>query len=326
MTAILMKFRINNSKEEGDKFMICPKCKNEYKGEFCPNCDAPKKKRFIIIRWCISIFLLTGVMVYISSPITAIGLLISSLIICPPISKKLDVKVKPRLQIIIAVVLFSFSMIIAPDNIDSPNESATSTTVATAQTANDTTTEALAEVATEALAEVATKAPAEVTTEAATESTIEEKEKIDPAIKKAAKKADAELWAIALNIDINKGLLVEGINLAANGEGTLLELYDLTKQIDDNFFNYFRQSNDIDNDSIDKYRDAVQYYIANCQSITENVMKYIDKGEMKYLSKAKSSMEDSSSYTMQVVSERMQYLANNGFTDKEISKLLESKE
>lgn len=45
MTAVLIKFRINNSKEEGDKLMICPKCKTEHEGKFCPSCGAPKKKK-----------------------------------------------------------------------------------------------------------------------------------------------------------------------------------------------------------------------------------------------------------------------------------------
>lgn len=176
--------------------------------------------------------------------------------------------------------------------------------------------------------------PADATTEVIEESkqenttqeqgTTEQKETKNEKQRKEAKKIDEQFSDIAGKTDASYEKLLNGIQkFADDGENAdVLELYNLAKYVKDDCFMYFQEANDISYNGAENYKESLLSYIVTCQSVAENFMKYIDKSEMKYLSKTQKLMEDKNTFAIQLASDQLQFLEANGFTTDEIDKML----
>lgn len=76
------------------------------------------------------------------------------------------------------------------------------------------------------------------------------------------------------------------------------------------------------NDANAAYADAASDYIVACWAVSDDVMKYIDKQEMKYLSEAQELLEGMEALTVDLLLKRTEYLQNQGFSDKEITEII----
>lgn len=161
----------------------------------------------------------------------------------------------------------------------------------------------------------------ESTTQA--ESTTQTNKK-DEKKRKQAKEIDTKFSEIAKKTDASYGKLLNGIQkFSGDGENAdILEFYDLAKYVKDDCFTYFQEANDISYDGAENYKESLLSYIVTCQSIAENFVKYIDKSDMKYLSKAQELMEDKNTFAIQLASDQLQFLGDNGFTTEEIDEML----
>lgn len=151
----------------------------------------------------------------------------------------------------------------------------------------------------------------------------EEKAKEESKLAKStATTLDGQIFALASKSDKITTTLQEGINSFSQNKITTLELYDLSKTAKEEQSFLWSALIRLEDDNNKAYVEAVEGHIINNQSIAENLMKYLDKEEMKYLSDAKSSLESSSTYAISVVSERTKYLSSQGFNDDEIKEIL----
>lgn len=133
---------------------------------------------------------------------------------------------------------------------------------------------------------------------------------------------DKQIFDIITSSEKTTEILQDGINLVAEGQGTLLDLYDLTKKAKDNQFAFSSSLMKLNDKSNKDYIDACQEYVINAQLIAENLLKYIDSQDLKYLSEARQRLESRTNYISQVIAERMIYLSSLGLTGEEVSEAL----
>jgi len=134
--------------------------------------------------------------------------------------------------------------------------------------------------------------------------------------------SDEKIWEIVLSSENDAKVLIEGCNVVGEGGGTTLELYNLAKKAKDNQSSYYSALNNLSNEYTKAYVKSAQDYTINAKIIAEKIMKYIDKNEMKYLSEASERITQTETYTINIVAERMSYLAKCGLTDEEIQSQL----
>jgi len=141
-------------------------------------------------------------------------------------------------------------------------------------------------------------------------------------LKNAAIVIDNQIFDIVMNSEKTTQILQEGAGMIGNGQGSLLELYDLAKTAKESQSVFFSNLSKLQDKNNKEYISACQNYVINAKSIADNLMKYLDKQELKYLSEAKDQINLASSYAVKVVSARMEYLISQGFTDEEVSEIL----
>lgn len=145
---------------------------------------------------------------------------------------------------------------------------------------------------------------------------------VDETAKDVAVVLDNQIFSLVTDSDNVTATLQQGINEFSQSQITALELYDLAKSAKDTQFSLWSQLSDLDTEENKDYVEAAEYHVINGQTIAENLMKYLDKQEMKYLSETKSALENSSACALSVVTKRMEYLSSQGFSDEEINKIL----
>lgn len=119
------------------------------------------------------------------------------------------------------------------------------------------------------------------------------------------------------------GVLQEDLECMETGETSLLDVYDTCKDIKTYMGEFDDHLDEVDDPAADAYKEAVHGYLIMLWGAADDLMKYIDDGEMESLSRCRQEIESLSSYVVTAVAERMSYLSNAGFTDEEIQTILE---
>lgn len=140
--------------------------------------------------------------------------------------------------------------------------------------------------------------------------------------KNALIQLDGQIFKIVTDCEATTTSLQSYLTAFSEQNATLLDVYNAAKTAKDTQFNYWGQLQDLQNDTNKDYIEACQIYVGIHQSFAENLMKYLDKNEIKYLSKAQEDLESTSNYAYTVVAARMSWLANQGLTTDEISAIL----
>lgn len=152
---------------------------------------------------------------------------------------------------------------------------------------------------------------------------VEEEKKESPEeIKQSAIARDKELFDMILQSEeLNKNLL-NTMNLAGQGQVSLLDLYDFAKQTKNAQYQVYRNMGDIDANEMEDYIEPSRSYVSNAITISEKIIKYIDKNEIKFLSEAKERIGYSETYTLKIIVERTKFLEKAGLTDEEVANVL----
>lgn len=139
--------------------------------------------------------------------------------------------------------------------------------------------------------------------------------------KQSAQDFDSTVWSTVLAAEATMQDLTAVLNKAANGQATLLDLYDAADTAEE-YLGSLSISFSSKEDIADDYVDAAQNYIVNAQLIASGIRDYIDTNEMSYLSDANGRIDSVTSYLINIVSARMDYLSASGFSEEEISEIL----
>lgn len=134
--------------------------------------------------------------------------------------------------------------------------------------------------------------------------------------KEQAREIDSQLYSIALSATTKFETLAADMS-----SGNTLDTYNAAKDTKDFAQDCFGRAADQRTDASADYVQAVQNYCVEVKGIAENVMKYLDKMEMKYLSRAQDGIERVDSHFIVISSERQNYLEASGFTDEEIAEI-----
>lgn len=100
--------------------------------------------------------------------------------------------------------------------------------------------------------------------------------------------------------------------------GNLLDIYDDCKNASSMLSQVYGQIGDFKTEANKEYVQYAQFYAATLSSACDNIVKYVDKQEMKYLSKAKEDIQDANSFLQQAMLQRQAYLLDSGLTTEDI--------
>ncbi len=166
--------------------------------------------------------------------------------------------------------------------------------------------------------------PAEAETEknSETEEVKLEEKQLSEEEKTAIREIDRQIYELIVHSEtINTNLKI-AIDSAAQGQFNVLDLYDLIKDGQNNQSAIYSSLLSLKDDTNKDYIYAAQSYVSNSKEIASKLLKYLDKNEIKYLSEAKERIEKTDSYVLTVVTARMKYLSDMGFSDEEIVQIL----
>ena len=107
-------------------------------------------------------------------------------------------------------------------------------------------------------------------TTAETKGTTKEEvkeERVDKA-KVTATATDKLIYDIVLKSEQNTKLLQEAADLVGNGEATLLDMYDIAKQVKDNQQTYFGALMDLQDKTNEEYIGASKSYVSKAKSVS----------------------------------------------------------
>lgn len=137
------------------------------------------------------------------------------------------------------------------------------------------------------------------------------------------KELDNEVWStFSLSEKANEELQIS-MQQVANGEITDLDFYNVCKNTDKLQSQYYLDYPAYDKES-EAYVRAGEEYSTNVGLIAESLVKYIDKNEIKYLSKAQEYSERTGDFKLNVINSRMQFLQDSGFTQDEIDNIIKN--
>lgn len=136
------------------------------------------------------------------------------------------------------------------------------------------------------------------------------------AIKEDAKAKDVDIYGAVLSAETKFSGMLDVMDT-----GSMLDVYDACKDTKDFAQDCWSFVSDCRDDLNDEYVDACQDYFIQIKIIADYVMDYIDDEKMEDLSKAKDGIEAMNAYIMNIVAQRLEYLAEAGFTDEEIAEM-----
>ena len=145
---------------------------------------------------------------------------------------------------------------------------------------------------------------------------------VTEADKKSAIEKDRKIMDIVTKSEKTTKLLQQACGEVGSGNGNTLELYNVAKEASSSQLTYFSSLSDLHDDSCKDYISSCQSYVSNARLVAKDLMKYLDKGKMKYLSEAQDFLKNSESRVMDVVTERTKYLSSQGLSDSEVADIL----
>lgn len=137
--------------------------------------------------------------------------------------------------------------------------------------------------------------------------------------REAALEADKQISDLVQSAESDYNVLV---NLISSGSASDLDLYDTAKKVYSNLGTYQVNVSRIKCDGVEDYSNAASSYIINMQLTASYVKKYVDKQKMEDLSSAKECIANMDNYVLNLVSKKMEFLKNSGYTDEEVATIL----
>jgi len=146
----------------------------------------------------------------------------------------------------------------------------------------------------------------------------EETEAPDESVKEDARIKDLEIYSAVLSAETKFNGMISIMD-----SGSPLDVYDACKDTKNFAQTCWGLVSDQKDDLNSDYAQACQYYFVEIKSICDDIMDYIDSQKMEDLSNAKAGIENLQNHVLNIISNRMTYLVDAGFTDEEIAQILE---
>lgn len=143
--------------------------------------------------------------------------------------------------------------------------------------------------------------------------------------KQQTKSNDLIIYTTAEMAERYYNILVEDMAGLETGESTLLDVYSTCEDLKEYMPKYSDHLDEVEDDTAKDYIKAVNNYVWNIYTISDNLIEYINENKMSALSDAKDGISLSSTYALKVVSERTNYLSQAGFTTDEIIEIMDVK-
>lgn len=141
-------------------------------------------------------------------------------------------------------------------------------------------------------------------------------------VKSQAKINDGVMIAAVYFGDNYHTALNESLGGLETGSSNLLDIYDLCEDIKDHIPDFDNRLDEIDDDTIEDYRDIVSGYLWNYYSIADDIIDYIDNNKMASLSNAQEGIQLIPTYLNMIDEAREAYLTQAGFTVEEVAEIL----
>lgn len=154
---------------------------------------------------------------------------------------------------------------------------------------------------------------------------VEEVEEVPALSKDEVLSIDSQIFQLVVSSDEVTSILQQSIDALSRGEVSSIDVYDLAKQAKDTQGALYSQFSKLRNEENESYIDAAVSHVLNGQQVANGIFKYLDKEELKYLSEAKSALENTGITSLSVISERTNYLSSQGFSDEEVMDILSPK-
>lgn len=190
------------------------------------------------------------------------------------------------------------------------------------------TSESTTQVEKSTQVESTTQAKTEISSEDTEKSTSaslsdEEYEKREQEQKQEAKELDAKILKIVSNVDSNINALSEEMaNFPSDAtEADLQSLEELASSVYNKITEDFYEANEIYADTSEIYPNSLVQYIINRQEFAQNIQFFAKTLEQQYMTKAQERLNNAEFVQTQLLSDRYNFLKDNGFTDKEIDNL-----
>lgn len=135
-------------------------------------------------------------------------------------------------------------------------------------------------------------------------------------IKADVRSKDTAIYSAVLSAETKYNGLIDLMD-----SGSLLDVYDGCKETKAFAQDCWSRINDQKDDRNEDYVEAGKLYCVQIKIICDHLQDYINDQDMEDLSKAKASMEQLNALILDVVSQRMVYLTDAGFTTEEIEEI-----
>lgn len=158
----------------------------------------------------------------------------------------------------------------------------------------------------------------EETTTSNTNTTVEEtttSNNKSSSKKDSAFKKDKEIWNILLSAERELQSFQESCLNVTNDN--LMQLYNLTKEIDNNLSDYYSSISKLSDSDSHDYIESVKDYIINAQLIVNNMRKFIDTQDIKYSSYSSKAVENVDILLISILEKRSIYLSASGISIEE---------
>lgn len=154
---------------------------------------------------------------------------------------------------------------------------------------------------------------------------LSELEKREQEEKEDAKKLDAKILKILSRVDTNINTLSEQMaNFPSNATETDFQaLEEVASSVYEKITEDFYKANELDSASLETYPNSLVQYILNKQDFAQNIKLFAKTLDQQYMIRAQERIENAEFVTSQLLKERFKFLQDNGFTEKEITKMAE---
>lgn len=167
---------------------------------------------------------------------------------------------------------------------------------------------------------VASGQESQVQSEASGEEVQGEPTELSEEEKAAVRTKDSTIWGGVLSVETKFNFLLENMSLVGTSV-SVLDLYNQCEETKDFAQFWWGEVTAQQDDANEDYVTACQYYFVEIKGICDDMMDYLDSGKVSDLSNAQERIENISSHTLNIVSERQLYLTNAGFTPEEIEEI-----
>jgi len=141
--------------------------------------------------------------------------------------------------------------------------------------------------------------------------------------KEKAQEIDDQVWSIVLISEKGVEILRDGCELysLSPSQETLSELQNLVEECGKTQEKCISTLNSVNVFGDNSYYDIAETYLYNAKDIVDNVVKFTKNFDSTYVDKALSAIDRADEISVLLVSERVKFLADAGFTIEEIGNI-----